>query len=113
MADDGCDRSAGEGRLLREWLSTGETPRCTAGSRGLVTSQGSRPFRRVLTGRLPSQRHRRFTTWMGLAFPASPAAAPLFASGEALGSKRLRLPPQIRSQPVHAVHQNTAWHPEV
>src|ERR1035437_4832846 len=37
----------------------------------------------------------------------------LFASGEASGSKRLRLPPQVSPQPTHPVGQNTAWHPQV
>ena len=37
----------------------------------------------------------------------------LFASGEASGSERLCLPPQVRPQSVHAVRQNIAWHPEV
>ena len=36
-----------------------------------------------------------------------------FASREASGSERLRLPPQIGPQPTHPVHQNIVWHPEV
>ena len=36
-----------------------------------------------------------------------------FASGEASAAERLRLPPQIRPQPVHPVHQNIVWHTEV
>ena len=36
-----------------------------------------------------------------------------FASGEASGSGRLRLPPQIRPQPTHPVRQSIARHSEV
>jgi hypothetical protein len=36
-----------------------------------------------------------------------------FASREASGSERLRLPPQIGPQPTHPVHQNAARHREV
>ena len=46
-------------------------------------------------------------------FPASAAVEGaqsqrpgLFASGEASGSERTRLPPQIRSRPTHPVRQN-------
>ena len=37
----------------------------------------------------------------------------LFASGEASGSQRVRLPPQVSPQPTHPVRQYTAWHREV
>ena len=37
----------------------------------------------------------------------------LFASGEASGSERLRLPPQVGPQPTHPVRQSIAWHSEV
>ena len=37
----------------------------------------------------------------------------LVASGEASGSKRPRLPPQVSPQPTHPVRQYTAWHREV
>ena len=54
------------------------------------------------------------------AFPASAAVEGRqterhcpFASGEASGSERLRLPPQVRSQPTHPVRQGITWHPEV
>ena len=36
-----------------------------------------------------------------------------FASGEASGSGRLRLLPQIGPQPMYPVRQNIVWHPEV
>jgi hypothetical protein len=37
----------------------------------------------------------------------------LFASGEASGSERPRLPPQVGPQPTHPVRQDITWHPEV
>ena len=54
------------------------------------------------------------------AFPAKAAVEGLcsvrpcrFASREASGSERLRLPPQVDPQPTHPVHQNAAGHREV
>src|ERR1035437_7750368 len=37
----------------------------------------------------------------------------LFASDEASDTERLRRSPQIRPQPTHPAHQDTAWHREV
>src|ERR1035437_5429349 len=79
----------------------------------------------------PVRRQRRLSTWSGLAQRSwSPPRPPPFqqprhlkegqperpcpfASGEASGSERPRLPPQVSPQPTHPVRQYTAWHREV
>jgi hypothetical protein len=83
------------------------TPIPTAGVFGFARPNGSAAFALLVVAATA-------------AFPASsgveegrPERSCLFASGEASGFERLRLPPQIRPQPTHPVHQNIVWHPEV
>jgi hypothetical protein len=121
-------------RSAAKWSAPWKRSFCASGQdrNGTVSCRGHRhprsPTARVF-GVAPGQRLVPPPTWPELASAALVATAAfptgsavearqsdrscLVASGEASGSERPRLPPQVSPQPTHPVRQNVVRHSEV